>query len=92
MCDVLITENPDRQRLIDLAHQFLRLQTNSKPPNFLISDPDNVLIVWDRNFSEMCSLMEKNGSLLPDKYSVISFYAKIDFLKKEVKRLDSQNR
>lgn len=90
LCEVLSEDIADEYRLAILSEQWALLITPSKPLNFTSSDPENVLTQMDRHFTEMCSLMEKNGSTDPAKYSVIQFYAKIDFIHKELKRHHGQ--
>ena len=43
----------------------------------------------DKNFYSLCSLMEENGSINPSQYSVIQFYAKLDYINKKIERENS---
>ena len=86
MCDTLTDGEIDEYRARELYDRWLSLVTPGKPLNFTSSDPENVLTGMDRLFVETCAQMEKNGSTNPEKYTVVQFWAKIDFIQKEAKR------
>lgn len=63
-----------------IKKQLTWFQTYNRPMNFRSNESDNVMLEVDRNFAAMCSMMENNGSTNPHEYTVIQFYAKLDYL------------
>ena len=79
MAEELQKETPDIEKVRAQLNWFLLY---NKPMNFRSNEPDSVSIEIDRNFVGMCSMMENNGSVAPHNYTVIQFYAKLDYLHK----------
>lgn len=72
-----------------IAAIYNALQTDNSPNVFNHESEDCILTQLDKNFVSMCCAMENNGSSNPQKYTVIEFYAKLDYLKKSADALEN---
>lgn len=68
-------------------------QLHHKSNWFLTKDNSKILdsSEMDRNFYSLCGLMEESGSHKPYEYSVIQFYAKLDYINKKIERENEAN-
>lgn len=41
---------------------------------------------FDKNFLALCNLMEEHGSSNPSEYSVLQFYAKLNYISEKLER------
>jgi len=71
-----------------IAAIYNSLQTDNSPNVFNHESEECILTQLDKNFVSMCCAMENNGSANPQKYTVIEFYAKLDYLKRSAEELD----
>ena len=53
---------------------------------------DDVSIEIDKSFIMLCRLMEEKGSICPEKYTVIQYYGKLNYIQKEVESWNSQSK
>ncbi len=53
--------------------------TKDKP-----KDPLDSCIEIDRGFIMLCRMMEDKGTAFPEKYSVIQYYGKLNYIQKEI--------
>jgi 3-methyladenine DNA glycosylase Tag len=63
-------------------------KTQEKIKSFNRDNSDNEISRIDREFLNVCAMMESNHTQNPSKLSVLQFYAKIDYLKKQVKNVE----
>ena len=82
LLDLAAELQKEEPKIDDIKKQLNWFQTYNKPQNFRSNEADSVALGIDRNFAAMCSMMENNGSSNPHQYTVIQFYAKLDYLHK----------
>lgn len=71
-----------------IAAIYNSLQTDNSPNVFNHEKEECILTQLDKNFVSMCCAMENNGSSNPHHYTVIEFYAKLDYLKRSAQEID----
>jgi len=84
-----ISEGKESQEIADkIAAMYNALQTDNSPYVFSQEKEECILTQLDKNFVSMCCAMENNGSAHPQKYTVIEFYAKLEYLKRSAEEID----
>jgi len=80
------SEKVNPKSVEELQHDYNWFLTNEGTKIYDENDPENVIVKLDKNFIDLCSIMEENNTANPRLYSVIQFYGKLDYLNSKSKK------
>lgn len=76
--------NLEPENLDDVKHAYNWFLTDGGSKNFRVDDKENCVIQIEKQFHSLCSVMEQNNVVNPEKCTVLQFYGKIYYINKQL--------
>lgn len=71
----------DAERMEQISNEML-----GSPRRFDPWDQDNIVMTAERNFEEMCTVLQENGIQQPKELTEFEFYSKMRYYEKKYKK------
>lgn len=78
--DLCMNDSPSLDEINQVKSDYNWFYTQDSVKDF---GQESIIFEIDRNFYNLCSIMEENGSVNPQNYSIIQFHSKINYLKSQ---------